>query len=137
MLNAVDTEIGAAKIAIGDRKEELTPQFDSNQQTVSFELTNILQPGLYTLSFKFQSRIGEQPHGLFAQHYDSNGTLEHLLATELEPGDARRVFPCWDEPVFRAIFQLSVKARKENTVVSNMPVFVEVSFGADREDCDL
>ena len=133
VLNAVDTEIGAAKIAIGDRKEELTPQFDSNQQTVSFELTNILQPGLYTLSFKFQSRIGEQPHGLFVQHYDSNGSLEHLLATELEPGDARRVFPCWDEPVFRAIFQLSVKARKENTVVSNMPVFVEVSFGADEK----
>src|SRR3984893_3434532 len=133
VLNAVDTEIGAAKIAIGDRKEELTPQFDSNQQTRLFESANILQPGLYTLSFKFQSRIGEQPHGLFVQHYDSDGTLEHLLATELEPGDARRVFPCWDEPVFRAIFQLSVKARKENTVVSNMPVFVEVSFGEDEK----
>ena len=74
VLNAVDTEIGAAKIAIGDRKEELTPQFDSNQQTVSFELANILQPGLYTLSFKFQSRIGEQPHGLFIQHYDTVGS---------------------------------------------------------------
>jgi len=133
VLNAVDTEIVAAKIAIGHRKEELTPQFDSDQQTVSFESANILEPGLYTLSFKFQSRIGEQPHGLFVQHYDSNGTLEHLLATELEPGDARRVFPCWDEPVFRAIFQLSVKASKENTVVSNMPVFVEMSFGADEK----
>ena len=133
VLNAVDTEIAAAKIAIGDRKEELTPRFDSNQQTVSFESQNILEPGLYTLSFKFQSRIGEQPHGLFIQHYDSKGTLEHLLATNMEPGDARRVFPCWDEPVFRAIFQLSVKARKENTVVSNMPVFVEVSFGAEEK----
>jgi aminopeptidase N len=130
VLNAVDTEIAAAKIAIGDRKEELTPQFDSSQQIVSFESQNILEPGEYTLSFKFQSRIGEQPHGLFIRHYDSNGSLEHLLATEMEPGDARRVFPCWDEPVFRAIFQLSVKARKENTVVSNMPVFVEVPFGA-------
>jgi len=133
VLNAVDTEIVAAKIAISNHKEELTPQFDSNQQTVSFESHNILEPGLYTLSFKFQSRIGEQPHGLFIQHYDSNGTLEHLLATDMEPGDARRVFPCWDEPVFRAIFQLSVKAKKENTVVSNMPVFVEVSFGADEK----
>jgi aminopeptidase N len=133
VLNAVDTEIAAAQIAIGDRKEELTPQFDSSQQTVSFKSQNILEPGRYTLSFKFQSRIGEQPHGLFIQHYDSNGTLEHLLATEMEPGDARRVFPCWDEPAFRAIFQLSVKTRKENTVVSNMPVFVEVSFGADEK----
>ncbi len=36
VLNAVDSEISAAKIAIGDREEELTPQFDSDQQTVSF-----------------------------------------------------------------------------------------------------
>src|SRR5271166_2648837 len=103
VLNAVDTEIVAAKIAIGHRKEELTPQFDSDQQTVSFESANILEPGLYTLSFKFQSRIGEQPHGLLVQHYDSNGTLEHLLATELEPGDARRVFPCWSRNVGRIV----------------------------------
>jgi aminopeptidase N len=133
VLNAVDTEISAVKIAIDDRKEELTPQFDSNQQTVSLALQNILKPGVYTLSFKFQSRIGEQPHGLFIQHYDSHGALEHVLATEMEPGDARRVFPCWDEPVFRAIFQLSVKTGKENTVVSNMPIFVEVAFGTDEK----
>jgi len=133
VLNAVDTEIAAANIAIGDRKEELIPQFDSNQQTVSFESQNILELGLYTLSFKFQSRIGEQPHGLFIQHYDSHGAMEHLLASEMEPGDARRVFPCWDEPVFRAIFQLSVKVRKENTVISNMPVFVEMPFEADEK----
>ena len=68
VLNAVDTEIAAAKIAIGDRKEELTPQFDSSQQTVSFESQNILEPGLYTLSFKFHRRIGKQPQGLFTQH---------------------------------------------------------------------
>jgi aminopeptidase N len=133
VLNAVDTEIAVAKIEIGDRKEELIPQLDSNQQTVSFESQNILEPGRYILSFKFRSRIGEQPRGLFIQHYDFNGTLEHLLATDMEPGDARRVFPCWDEPAFRASFQLSVKARKEHTVVSNMPVFVEVSFGADEK----
>ena len=133
VLNAIDTEIAGVNIAIGDRKEELTPQFDSNQQTVSFALPNTLEPGLYTLSFKFQSRIGEHPHGLFLRHYDSHGAREHLLAAELEPGDARRVFPCWDEPAFKAIFQFSVKTRTENTVVSNMPIFVEVPFGADEK----
>jgi aminopeptidase N len=133
VLNAVDTEISVAKIAIGDRKEELTPQFDSNQQTVSFALPDVLQPGPYTLSFAFQSRISQQPLGLFIQRYDSHGVLEQFLATKMEPGDARRVFPCWDEPVFRAVFQLSVKTRKENTVVSNMPIFVEVAFGMEEK----
>ena len=41
------------------------------------------------------------------------------------------MFPCWDEPVFKAVFQLSMKTRKENTVISNMPVFAEIPLGAD------
>ena len=133
VLNALATEIAAANIEIGDRKEELTPQFDPNQQTVSFELREILDPGLYTLWLKFQSRIGEQPHGLCLYHYDSHGGLEQLLATNLEPVDARRVFPCWDEPAFKAIFQLSVKTGIENTVVSNTPVSGEMPFGVDEK----
>jgi aminopeptidase N len=130
VLNAVETEIASAKIITGSREEDLAPQFDPNRETVSFQPQNILKPGLYTLSFNFRSRIGEQPHGLFLRHYDSDGALHHLLTTELEPGDARRFFPCWDEPAFKATFQLSVKTSKENTVVSNMPVFVEIPFGA-------
>jgi aminopeptidase N len=133
VLNSVDTEISAVQIEIGGQKEELVPQFDSSQQTVSFETRSLLEPGRYNLSFKFQSRIGEQPHGLFVRHYDSQGALQHLLTTELEPGDARRVFPSWDEPAFKATFQLSVKTDQKNTVVSNMPVFVEIPFGADEK----
>ena len=133
VLNALATEIAEANIKIGDHKEELTPQFNVDQQTVSFELQEILDLGRYTLSFKFQSRIGEQPHGLFIRHYNSHGALEGLLATDLEPVDTRRVFPCWDEPVFKATFHFSVKTAKENTVVSNMPVFVEMPFGVDEK----
>ena len=131
VLNAVDTEISSATVSSGDRIEALNPRFDLNQQTVSFESTHTLEPGRYTLSFRFQSRIGRQPHGLFIQHFDSHGILEPILATEFEPCDARRVFPCWDEPVFKAVFQLSMKTRKENTVISNMPVFAEIPLGAD------
>jgi aminopeptidase N len=133
VLNAADTEMAAVKIEVGGRKEVLTPRFDSNQQTVSFQTRSILQPGLYNLSLQFKSRIGEQPHGLFIRHYASHGALQHLLTTELEPGDARRVFPCWDEPVFKATFQLSVKTGRENTVVSNMPAFVEIPSGANEK----
>ena len=45
VLNTLDTQIAKARIEIGDRREELAPQFDSNRQTVSFELKNVLQPG--------------------------------------------------------------------------------------------
>jgi aminopeptidase N len=47
----------------------------------------------------------------------------------MEATDARRMFPCWDEPAFRATYQLTVKTSKENTVVSNMPIVAEQPFG--------
>ena len=98
-------------------------------------MKNVLQPGKYTLSIRFQSRIVERPHGLFLQPYKDGelAATEHLLATELQTDDTRRIFPCWDESTFRATFQLSVKTGKENTVISNMPVFVEHPLGPDQK----
>src|SRR5580658_6701836 len=69
VLNALDTQIAEARIEIGDRTEELAPQFDSNLQTVWFDLKDELPPGKYMLSVKFQSRMIEQPAGLFIQPY--------------------------------------------------------------------
>jgi aminopeptidase N len=135
VLNALDTQIAEARIEIGDRTEELAPQFDSNLQTVWFDLKDELPPGKYMLSVKFQSRMIEQPAGLFIQPYGEGvlGASETLLATELQTADARRIFPCWDDPGFRATFQLSVKTEKQNTVISNMPVFVEQPLGPDQK----
>jgi aminopeptidase N len=134
VLNALDTQITRARIEIDRQAEELSPQLDSNRQTVSFDLENRLPPGKYTLSIKFQSRILEEPHGLFIQPYEGAlGTVEQLLAIVSQTADARRIFPCWDEPSFRAAFQLSIKTRRQNTVLSNMPVFAEQAFGLDQK----
>jgi aminopeptidase N len=92
-----------------------------------------LQPGSYTLSFSFRSKISNSSHGLFAQSYDLRGKTESLLATQFEPADARRAFPCWDEPSYRATFQLSIKILKGNTAVSNMPAVAEQELGNDQK----
>ena len=134
VLNAVDMQISRARIEIDGRSEELAPQLDSNQQTVSFDLESPLQPGKYTLSIKFQSRITEEPRGLFIQPCKGMlGTVEHLLATGPQAAGARRIFPCWDEPSFRATHQLSIKTGSQNTVLSNTPVFVEQPLGPDQK----
>ncbi len=133
VLNASDTQIKEAKIESDDRSEDLTPQFDLNQQTVSFELTNALAPGKYRLSINFQSGISKEPKGLFIQDY-ADGTdnlLAKLLTTKSPSSDTRRIFPCWDEPTFQASFQISVKTRKQETVISNTPVLVEQPFGPE------
>src|SRR5207253_7721991 len=44
------------------------------------------------------------------------------LGTQFEPADVRRFFPCWDEPIFRARFQLTVVVPENWLAVSNMPI---------------
>jgi aminopeptidase N len=135
VLNALDTQIAKARIEIDDQSQQLSPEFDQNQQTVSFHLTRILPTGKYTLSLKFQNRIIEEPHGLFIQRYEVGplGVLENLLVAEPQTAETRRIFPCWDEPEFRATFQLSVKTGSQNTVFSKMPIVVEQSLGPDEK----
>ena len=43
-----------------------------------------------------------------------------MIATHLEPADARRVFPSWDEPSFKATFQLTATVLQDFTAISNM-----------------
>jgi aminopeptidase N len=133
VLNAVETEIWNASLAHGSAREELKPQFDAANQLVKFTTSMPLQPGSYTLSFSFRSKISNSSRGLFAQSYDLRGKAESLLATQFEPADARRAFPCWDEPSYRATFQLSVKILKRNSAISNMPAVAEQAFGNDQK----
>jgi aminopeptidase N len=133
VLNAVETQIWNASLAHGPSREELKPQFDAGNQLVKFTTSTPLQPGSYTLSFSFRSKISSNSRGLFAQSYDLRGKAESLLATQFEPADARRAFPCWDEPSYRATFQLSVKILKRDTAISNMPAVAEQAFGNDQK----
>jgi aminopeptidase N len=45
-----------------------------------------------------------------------------MISTQLEPTDARRIFPSWDEPAFKANFRLTVTVPEKFMAVSNMPV---------------
>ena len=57
--------------------------------------------------------------------------LKRLLSSQLEPADARRIFPCWDEPAFKATFALTVTVPRAFMAVSNMPVTREEPVAAD------
>ena len=133
VLNAVDTEISRATVSDSNHSEELTPQIDPKSETITFRTENPLPPGSYQLSLTFRSKISEQPHGLFIQYYRSGDKLQRLLSTQMEPADARRLFPCWDEPVFRAVYQLTVKAKREETVMSNSPIVDERPSGSEEK----
>jgi len=80
-----------------------------------------IAPGRYTLHIEYSGRVNRSGNGLYRADYTTAGKPGRTLATQLESVYARDVFPNFDEPAFRAVFELSVRAPRGLEVVSNMP----------------
>lgn len=99
-------------------------------QLTTVTLKRPAAPGRHQLSFSYKAKIETAPQGLFAQPYKKpDGHDGVLLSTQFEETDARRMFPCWDEPAFRAVFTLTVTVPGDWTVLSNMPVAKRLAKG--------
>jgi aminopeptidase N len=103
---------------------------DDKAELTTVKLAAPATVGAHTLSFSYSGKIESEPHGLFAQPYAAaNGAQGLLLTTQMEATDARRMFPCWDEPAFRATFKLTVTAPAAWKSVGNMPIVKRVVHG--------
>ncbi len=129
VLNAADLEITSANLGNLEACTSafpLTPQPDAGEQTVTFPLPKELAAGKYRLALEFHYTLHDLPQGLYLEHYNAPSGQKTMLASQMEPTDARRMFPCWDEPAFRASYQLKVTlplpACEKFEAVSNMPV---------------
>ncbi|HWZ62503.1 MAG TPA: M1 family aminopeptidase [Steroidobacteraceae bacterium] len=96
---------------------------DDARQLTTVTLAQPAPAGEHTLSFAYSALLETQPHGMFLQPYQKpDGSRAVLVSTKMESTDARRMFPCWDEPAFRATFELTVTVPAAWATVSNMPV---------------
>jgi aminopeptidase N len=96
---------------------------DNDAQLTTVTLAAAAAMGMHKLSMSYSGVIESRPQGLFAQPYGKSGGGEGLmLSTQMESTDARRMFPCWDEPAFRATFRLTATVPADWAAVGNMPV---------------
>jgi aminopeptidase N len=96
---------------------------DNDQQLTTVVLAHPARAGRHRLTFSYRGKIETQPRGLFRQAYVRfDGSRQFLLSTKMESTDARRMFPCWDEPAFRASFLLRVSVPAAWATIANMPV---------------
>jgi aminopeptidase N len=123
MLNAAALEIDSAGLTgKGIGALTLAPVLDDKQETLSFTLPRELAPGRYRLELAFRGKINREGRGLFYVNYQAGKADKKLIATTMEPTDARRMLPTWDEPAFRAKFRLSVDLPAGLKAYSNTPV---------------
>lgn len=122
VFNSLNEKLNGVKL---DGKAVKSTESDDEKQWTTVRLAKPAAVGRHILTFSYTGKIETQPRGLFAQHYSglSEGVM---LSTQMEATDARRMFPCWDEPAFRATFQLTVTVPSKWRALSNMPVATEV-----------
>src|SRR5262249_44030217 len=103
MLNALNLTIEAARID-DDAGLAGTVTLDARAQTATLKFPRPIAAGAHRLRIDFSSQINKFGRGLYYVDYPTEGGRKRMLSTQLEPADARRIFPCWDEPAFKASF---------------------------------
>jgi aminopeptidase N len=118
--NALNMRFSGVRL---DGKPVKSVKIDDKRQIVTVTLAGKAKPGRHVLDLAYEAQIESGPRGLFAQPFQKpDGGRDILLSTQFEATDARRMFPCWDEPAFRARFQLSATVPAKWAAISNMPV---------------
>ena len=97
---------------------------EKEQVTISFE--NTINESNAVLSVEFTGVLNDRLHGFYRSSYeDENGNQKIMACTQFEPTDARRAFPCWDEPEIKSTFEIMLSVPKEMEAISNMPITKE------------
>jgi aminopeptidase N len=131
VLNQAGLKIASATLADG---AAASVTLDEAAQTATLKFPRVLAPGETTLRIAYSGSIPATPAGIYYDDYkDAAGVSKRMLVTQFEVADARRMFPGWDEPAFKATFQLTATLPKGLAAVSNMPIVSRAPAGAGLE----
>jgi len=128
-LNTLQLKIHSSKISIGDKLITSSPEihYDEDTQTTKILFNETIPGGSKaTLTQTFAGTLNDNMAGFYRSSYKGkDGSTKYLATTQMEPTDARRAFPCFDEPALKSQFTITLIANKELTCLSNMDVVSE------------
>ncbi|MDR4465584.1 MAG: M1 family metallopeptidase [Nitrospira sp.] len=127
LLNATDLHIASTGIeGQNGRTIAAEIELEPTLQRARISCHQRLAPGEWRLHLSFRGALNDQLRGFYRSTYkDSSGTVQTMAATQFEATDARRAFPCWDEPDFKAVFSTTLVVDPHLTAISNTAVVSE------------
>lgn len=115
-MNALDISVQSATIDGAAARV----QMDEAHQQMTLTPQASLSAGEHSVHIVYTGKIRDDAVGLFRTSYTDHGHEKHLLITQFEPSDARRLAPMWDQPNRRAVFALTVTAPAGQNAITNM-----------------
>ena len=93
---------------------------DDEYERATFTLAEPLSPGAHRLEIEYSGIINDQLRGLYRSKFTDPDGVEHVIATsQCQATDARRIFPCWDEPDMKATYQTTMVVPADLEVFTN------------------
>ena len=120
-LHSVELEIESACV-VEDRTSVFAEKisYDEKAETATLTFKKTLPPGEAKLRLVFRGMLNDKMHGFYRSKYAGHGGKEkHMATTQFESTDARRAFPCFDEPSMKAVFDISLVVPQESEAISN------------------
>ena len=115
VLHALELEFLEVAIVAGGRSQAAMVSLDAREQTATLTVPDALPPGTADIHIRYRGVLNERLRGF----YLSKGKTRNYAVTQFESTDARRAFPCFDEPAFKATFAVTVVADRSDMVISN------------------
>ena len=131
VLNALELTVESAA-AEDEQGRQLSASIgmDESLQRCRLTFSQSMAPGEWRLHMMFRGTLNDTLRGFYRSTYkDQTGATQTMAATQFEATDARRAFPCWDEPDFKAVFSTTLVIDKTLTAVSNSVVVSETVEG--------
>jgi aminopeptidase N len=122
VLNAVEIQFREVTIGTGAAAQTATVALDEAAQTATLTVPKPLAKGPTEIHVRFSGVLNTQLRGF----YISKTKLRKYAVTQFESTDARRAFPCFDEPAFKATFGVTLTIDRGDTAISNGRVLSDV-----------
>ena len=124
-LNAVELQVARANLVLADGSDLPASDIslDEGSETATFTFGRSIPTGEAALTIEFTGTLNDQLRGFYRSQYSTpDGQQRYLATTQFEATDARRAFPCWDEPEAKATFQVTLEVPSALAAISNMPI---------------
>ena len=130
VLNSADLDFHEASIIGGGATQKAAATFDKEKEMVTLAVESPLPPGLAIVHIKYTGILNSEMRGFYMGKDDQG---RKYAATQFESTDARRAFPSFDEPAYKATFDITVIADREHTVISNTKVLSDTPGPGDNK----
>jgi len=133
VLNAIELEVDAAWVSVGSTRLDAVVSLDEETERATLTLSDAVGPGDAVVSVRFRGLLNDKLRGFYRSTFTGDGGREHVIATtQFEATDARRAFPCWDEPDFKARFSITLHIDHDLCAVSNAAVVADEVLDGQR-----